>query len=691
MLWAAPAGAGDTPRGAGGAAAEPGATPPVPCGVDLADLARTGERFAVLASVNEYEVVPDVPTLSSLRGADNDMDRLCRNLVDRFAFPPDAVARMRGPQTTRAGMLAALDALTARSAEGRVLVFGYAGHGSQVEDDTDEEPDGFDETLCPWDRSRRGDVRDDELRAGLGAMLERGAHVVTVIDSCHSGSSTRGAAGDEDIVFRTGIPSPVIPPTVDGAGDGGDLLGDLARDQRLTVLSAAADRQKAAEATVRLSTGRAYHGMFSHAVNAALEEAQPGATWGQLVPRIRDLMGRRIHQQDPLVAGNTRLKLFDVHEAPARPHFVVETVSGTTIRVAAAKAAGLDVGAILAVYSPDSERLVGKDGLVGLYQVTGRTGRSATASLSQEGPEGPEGQGTPKAGWPVVVLMPADALQRRSVKLHDSVPAAARACLVAELEGTPLVSVGDRDDGLLVYVPPAHPGCYAIAGGPTPWPADLSEEPQLACAGARWDGGCESLRPVAETVEKMAAWERFRGIRNPHSGSFVAADVLAIDLTPRSGEPRPAHAETGDPVFALGDVVDVSVRNTGPEPLFLSVTYLANDAGIWPMKVDNSLSQAVAPGGVFRAGGLRLARPCGTDHVLVVATRRRAFDPRPFAQEGARATLRSTRGGDPLAWWSKPMLGATRGGAPEDADLDEEWSTLLRPFRIVGCAEGEAK
>jgi hypothetical protein len=74
-----------------------------------------------------------------------------------------------------------------------------------------------------------------------------------------------------------------------------------------------------------------------------------------------------------------------------------------------------------------------------------------------------------------------------------------------------------------------------------------------------------------------------------------------------------------------------------------------------------------------------------------VATRRRAFDPRPFAQEGARATLRSTRGGDPLAWWSKPMLGATRGGAPEDADLNEEWSTLLRPFRIVGCAEGEAK
>ncbi|KAJ8540185.1 hypothetical protein K7X08_026574 [Anisodus acutangulus] len=71
---------------------------------------------------------------------------------------------------------------------GDSLVFHYSGHGLQQRNYTEDEVDGYDETLCPLDFKTQGMIVDNELNATLVRPLPCGAKLHAVIDSCHSGT-----------------------------------------------------------------------------------------------------------------------------------------------------------------------------------------------------------------------------------------------------------------------------------------------------------------------------------------------------------------------------------------------------------------------------------------------------------------------------------------------------------------------
>ena len=74
-----------------------------------------------------------------------------------------------------------------------VVYIHYSGHGSQVEDLNGDEPDDqLDETIVPQDGRTEGvpDITDDELEAILSQL--KTSQAVVVLDSCHSGTATRG-------------------------------------------------------------------------------------------------------------------------------------------------------------------------------------------------------------------------------------------------------------------------------------------------------------------------------------------------------------------------------------------------------------------------------------------------------------------------------------------------------------------
>lgn len=62
----------------------------------------------------------------------------------------------------------------------------YSGHGGQVPDANGDEPDGEDETWCLDD----GQLIDDEIFYYLGCFAAK-TRIITVSDSCHSGSVLR--------------------------------------------------------------------------------------------------------------------------------------------------------------------------------------------------------------------------------------------------------------------------------------------------------------------------------------------------------------------------------------------------------------------------------------------------------------------------------------------------------------------
>ena len=63
-----------------------------------------------------------------------------------------------------------------------------AGHGSQKRDYTGDERDGLNETICPTDFMRAGQIIDDTLNERLVRRVPKGCILHALLDACHSGT-----------------------------------------------------------------------------------------------------------------------------------------------------------------------------------------------------------------------------------------------------------------------------------------------------------------------------------------------------------------------------------------------------------------------------------------------------------------------------------------------------------------------
>ena len=136
-------------------------------------------RKAVCVGINKYPTAP-------LNGCVADAE-LWAQTLENLDFETRILT---DDQATREGILNALEALVAGGQPGDVLVFQFAGHGTQVKDLDGDEDDDRDEALCPVDIAEGRFVIDDDIWAVLG-KLTAGVNLTVFLDCCHSGSATR--------------------------------------------------------------------------------------------------------------------------------------------------------------------------------------------------------------------------------------------------------------------------------------------------------------------------------------------------------------------------------------------------------------------------------------------------------------------------------------------------------------------
>ncbi|KAJ7213174.1 caspase domain-containing protein [Mycena pura] len=177
---------------------------------DLSSIPLTcaGRKHALLIGIGACDGYP------ALRGAHGDVRKMRALLLDVYGYTPDVITVLLDDgvpghtQPTRANILAAIADLVRDVQAGDHLVFHYCGHSMQVENRTNSEEDGMDECLLPLDGEENkivDNVRaspsppsttaDDapsqqtqELHEALVKPLPAGAHLVAVLDTCHSGS-----------------------------------------------------------------------------------------------------------------------------------------------------------------------------------------------------------------------------------------------------------------------------------------------------------------------------------------------------------------------------------------------------------------------------------------------------------------------------------------------------------------------
>ena len=143
-------------------------------------------KKALVVGVDKYK-----NSAWNLEGCTLDAAVMSGMFQDHFGFPGDNIRLLMDDRATKAKIVEHLDWLVRDSKPGDVLVFFYAGHGSQVRDrNGDELEDAMDEILCPHDLDWDDALTDDILHSYF-KRVPQGANLSIVFDCCHSGTGTR--------------------------------------------------------------------------------------------------------------------------------------------------------------------------------------------------------------------------------------------------------------------------------------------------------------------------------------------------------------------------------------------------------------------------------------------------------------------------------------------------------------------
>ena len=205
-------------------------------------------RLALVVGVGKYRS----EKVNGLLGPPNDARRVYDLLTGKngYGFPKENVCLLLDEDATTARFKEVFEkALVERATENDVVVFYFAGHGSQARDRNGDEPDEWDETLMFHDARTPGvgDLVDDELNGMLARLGSKTRNITSILDSCNSGTADRGpSAGTFVARFQPPDETGETERTIAVAGEG--ATGWVPETiSGMVVLSAATDGTSALE------------------------------------------------------------------------------------------------------------------------------------------------------------------------------------------------------------------------------------------------------------------------------------------------------------------------------------------------------------------------------------------------------------------------------------------------------------
>ncbi|MDX1421082.1 MAG: caspase family protein, partial [Rubricoccaceae bacterium] len=547
-------------------------------------------KHALLIGINTY---PNLTKYEHLKGCINDVRAMARLLEERFGFLEEDVTVLEDAEATRAGILAALDALADRVGTDDVVVLFYAGHGSQVTDLEGDEPDGLDETICPYDTTREGgrnvDITDDELHAWILRVTAKTPFLTLLFDSCHSGTISRDPSGGQTRSLRPDTRpaealgrTPVTTPATRSAGTEVGPSGWLPLGERYVLIAGCRDDERSKEYKIPESGER--QGMLTYALLGALQDAAAGTTYRDVFERVRLAVNALNPKQHPQMEGALDRELFGVHDIEPMRFFGVERRDGARVTLAGGAAHGLTAGSALAVYPPGTKTTEGAVPLGRL--VIRRVGALASEADLEEDEDGAVGPGAR-------AVETAHAHPEARLRVEVVVPEGfdeARAALVAEIEGSELLEVAAGGEGFDVraYLVPER----AERADPVPQLGAVSEPTWAVVSGGELVMPVHAVsergvvRLLRENLEKLARYRYALALANPDAGSRLRGTLhVRLERQGPDGtwEEATPDAPGGEVVFHEGDRIAFTITHTHDAPLYVYALDFDIDGGVNPL------------------------------------------------------------------------------------------------------------
>jgi len=673
-------------------------------------------KRALLVGIDAYQTSPKIPTLE---GCVNDAQLVQSILLEQFGFSPGNVTLLTNDQATRDGILAAFDALVAATGTDDIVVFYYAGHGSQMTDREGDEASGLDNTIMPtdsegWSGVNR-DITDDEIHLRLKALGAKTSFTTLIVDACHSGTITRDAFGEAS----RGVPAdrrPIseLPPSpipkeatrsVGGAAGERGPSGWMPLADQYVLIAGCRDEELAKEHRPPEGEGKIVHGALTYFLGQELRRATSGTSYRDVFERAAARVTGTYPTQHPQMEGRVDRAVFGVTDLTPMQFARVESRTGDRVTLTAGAAHGMTVESVWTVY-PQGTKHGGEAAALGTIEITSVRAVRADARITSEASPGAIGADTR-----AVETTHAYGTLRLRVQLDASVAAAeargvapARSLREAVAESR-LLEMVNIDSAAAVRVYLIEPRTAVKDGDPAPQLGPVGA-PVWAVIGT--DGqlqmppkALDEFLDVCANLEKLARYRQALDLENPNSSSALRGKFeLNLLRHAPDGSWVVAEPETagGLPVYRDGDEIAFEIKSRHDAKAYVSLLDFSPTGAISLIFPAPNATDQVTPTVRFQIGtrpgddafsvSYPSAFPFGdggpVDALetvkLFVTTTDAGFS---FLEQSGMRAVRSRSG--PLQ-----MLWETATGAAEVRDIvrktmpvdTEDWTTLVRPFVI---------
>ncbi len=320
------------------------------------------EKHGLVIAIGQYSTESLWPPISSM----NDVPHVT-SAFKILGFDEKNISIITNDQATKSGIISAISELTARVKEGDVVYIHYSGHGQQVVDDNGDELDGLDEAIVPYDSPQffeagvyEGEnlIRDDELgkmTATIRKKISSSGQLILVLDSCHSGSGTRGLAkarGTDKIMGPTNF-----KPKSRGQDSSMGISLDAENAAPMISFFGASSKELNYETMDDQSNPV---GSLTYSMASILANMKQNFSYGELFERIKLKMKSLAPNQNPQMEGPTDMVILGgIATSKDLLYPVHEKISPTELVLGAGTMLDVHVGTIVEVISMDSNKSLG--------------------------------------------------------------------------------------------------------------------------------------------------------------------------------------------------------------------------------------------------------------------------------------------------------------------------------------------
>ena len=609
-------------------------------------------------------------------------------------------------QANRENIVASLNSLVEKVGEDEIVVFHFSGHGSRRRDGPErDEPDGYDETLVPYDSGRINetnlDITDDEIYDWLQRLTEKTRYVTLIFDCCHSGTAVRGdkarkLADDQRSFAELGAP----PVDIQSQGDGDKVgpSGWLPQSERYALLAACGSLESANEILVGKKPKTPHGALSYYLVEELLSADLKGGTYAELFERLVPRLRARCEHQNPQLEGARDRKVFGVNTIQPMSYVSVLERKGDRVTLGAGRVCGLIEGSEWMVYGKGTRSVSDETAPLGTVEILSVGVTTCEAQIMDEC--------DPDAIAPGARAVESlRCLEKGALTVEIVAPL--RHPGVAELRGRigksnllELAATGSEPDIHIYLLEPR-----AKVGDADMLPSLESLEVETWAAKGEEgrllgpplaSGNSKALEILVENLEKFSRLRVVAELRNPGSNLAGLFDLTLYRLV-EGNCLAPFRDDNDEFFFYEGDSLAFAVRNGSPRPVYFYLLDIGLTGQIALAYPPEGGHKELEPGKTLAVG----TRP--NEHLQFFFPEDFVTLPEP-ARRTSRETLKLIVTTQCADFWSLFQSGYRFRGTPKDGiarsldevlaaklgsdgytlrSVGEDWTTVERSFRLL--------